>query len=392
MLSATAPPAAGATGVGGSMGGGADGGAAGTTAGRACPQATRPGRMSCQAVIRPGTPIGPAGGHADAPRPGAVRPNATPGGFGPADLHALYHLPGPPAGAGRTVAVVDAMDDPNAEADLATYRSTFGLTACTTANGCFRKVNQNGAPGPLPASDPGWGLEVSLDLDMVSAVCPACHILLVEATSPATNNLGAAENTAVRLGAHFIGNSYGEPEFPGDQTIGLEFYDHPGVAITAPSGDSGFGVDFPASAVGVTAVGATTLSRDLGNRTRSEAAYSGGGCASSPKPPWQQDTFCATRTLVDVAAIGDPNIGVAVYDTFGEPGFVVVGGVSVSAQIIAAVYALAGIPPVGSQPASFPYAHPGDLNDITRGPGAGPGYDEPTGMGTPNGVAAFRSP
>src|SRR5438034_407125 len=142
---------------------------------------------------------------------GAPQPTITPSGYGPADLQSAYNLAAASAnnGVGQTIAIVDAFDDPRAESDLAVYRSQFGLPPCTTANGCFRKVNQNGASSPLPASDVGWGQEIALDLDMASAICPSCKILLVEATSPTIGNLGTAVNTAVALGANVVSNSYG---------------------------------------------------------------------------------------------------------------------------------------------------------------------------------------
>jgi hypothetical protein len=353
---------------------------------RACPAPRRPGEMACLALVRTDTGI-----HADAPA-----------GLGPADLQSAYKLPSATAGSGQTVAIVDAMDDPNAESDLATYRSTFGLPPCTTANGCFRKVNENGASSPLPAADVGWAEEISLDLDMVSAVCPNCHILLVEANQPTINDLGTAVNTAVNLGAKYVSNSYGGGEFSGQTTADSQFYNHPGVAVTASSGDSGFGVEFPASASTVIAVGGTSLRRDTSARGWSETAWSGAGSGCSAftaKPSWQHDTGCARRTVADVSAVADPATGVAVYDTFQQTGFLVFGGTSASSPIIASVYALAGAPPVGSNPASFPYAHTGNLFDVTSGSNgtcspaylctAAAGYDGPTGLGTPNGTAAF---
>ena len=138
-----------------------------------------------------------------------MKPNATtPSGYFPADLQSAYKLPSSTAGAGQTVAIVDAFDDPTAEADLGVYRAQFGLPACTTANGCFRKVNQTGTT-PYPRKNAGWAEEISLDVDMVSAICPKCHILLVEATSATTANLGTAVNEAAALGATAISNSYG---------------------------------------------------------------------------------------------------------------------------------------------------------------------------------------
>jgi subtilase family serine protease len=186
---------------------------------------------------------------------------ATPSGLFPADLQSAYKLPSATAGAGRTVAIVDAFDDPAAESDLGVYRSQFGLPACTTANGCFRKVGQTGTTS-LPRKNASWAEEISLDVDMVSATCPLCHILLVEANSNSFANLGAAVNTAARLGATAISNSYGGSD-ASDSTNGA-FYNHPGVAVTASSGDGGFGVEYPASSSFVVAVGGTSLRKAAG--------------------------------------------------------------------------------------------------------------------------------
>src|SRR3954451_5715188 len=164
------------------------------------------------------------------------------GGYGPADIQSAYKLPA--GGTGQTVAIVDAYDDKTAEADLNTYRSTYGLPACTTANGCFKKVNQNGVQGSYPANNQGWALEISLDIDMVSAACPSCHILLVEATNNSNADLYTAVDTAARLGANAISNSYGAAESSSDPASNVHF-NHPGTAITASSGDGGYGVEYP---------------------------------------------------------------------------------------------------------------------------------------------------
>ncbi len=342
----------------------------------------------------------------------------TPTGLVPADIQSAYKLAGL-HGSGRTVAIVDAMDDPSAEADLAVYRSHFGLPACTTANGCFKKVNQTGAAAPLPAGDYGWAEEISLDLDMVSAACPDCHILLVEASSADIDPLMTAVDTAARLGAVAISNSYGAAE-DGSITASDSHLNHPGVAVTASSGDSGYGVSWPASSRFVTAVGGTSLSKAGNSRGWTETAWSGAGSGCSafePKPSWQHDSGCAKRTVADVSAVADPNTGVAVYDTYnscghsalcdllislglaqGVDGYVQVGGTSASSPIIASVYALAGN--TGSiSYGSFPYSHVGSLFDVTSGSNgscggsylctAGPGYDGPTGLGSPNGIGAF---
>jgi subtilase family serine protease len=331
-----------------------------------------------------------------------IAPHLTPAGYGPADLQSAYALPSASAGSGQTVAIVDAFDDPNAEADLAIYRSQFGLSPCTTANGCFSKVDQNGGTN-YPAPDAGWAEEISLDLDMVSAICPNCNILLVEASSNSISDLGTAVNEAVALGAGFVSNSYGGSEYSGETSDESAFYNHPGVAVTASSGDSGFGVEFPAASQFVTAVGGTSLTPDSSARGWSETAWSGAGAGCSafePKPSWQADSGCANRTVADVSAVADPNTGVAVFDDFGgDPGWEVFGGTSVASPIIASVFALAGTPAPGTYPSSDPYANPGALNDVTSGSDgscspsylctAGPGYDGPTGLGTPNGATAF---
>jgi subtilase family serine protease len=342
--------------------------------------------------------------------PRVVTPNALPPGFGPGGIRGAYNLTSKTAGAGRTVAIVDAFDDPNAESDLAVYRSTYGLPACTTANHCFRKVGEAGT-SVLPAANADWAIEISLDLDMVSATCPVCHILLVEANSTTLNDLGTGVNTAVRLGAKFVSNSYGAPETKGEATKYNHFYNHQGVAVTAAAGDSGYGVDFPASSRYVTAVGGTSLRRAKNKRGWSERAWAGtgSGCSRySGKPGWQpKKSGCPThRTVGDVSAVADPNTGVALYDTFPDPGvglnigWNVAGGTSASSPIIAAVYARAGNPAKNTYPAHYPYKHVSHLWDVIGGHNgtcshaylcnAVKGYDGPTGLGTPHTAAGFK--
>jgi hypothetical protein len=340
----------------------------------------------------------------DTVQPAALAPNVFPNGFGPADLRSAYNLTAT-GSASMTVAVIDAWDDPKAETDLATYRSTFGLPACTTANGCFRKVNQSGQASPLPSADAGWAGEISLDLDMVSAICPGCRILLVEAKSPTVANLGTAVNTAVGMGAKFVSNSYGGSENGSENSYDNAYYNHPGVVITASSGDNGYGVSYPASGKGVTAVGGTTLVRDTSPRGWSETAWSGAGsgCSGSVAAPAFQSglsTGCSKRAEADVAAVADPQSGVAVYQTYGASGWSVYGGTSAAAPIIAGVYALAGNPGATDSANAYPYAHRSGLNDVTSGSNgtcgaplctAGAGYDGPTGLGTPIGTSAFTA-
>jgi hypothetical protein len=370
---------------------------------RACPVATRPGRMACGVLILMGVKQ-----QAQA----ALGPDAAPTGvgFGPASLQSAYKLPSSTAGSGQTVAVVDAMDDPNAASDLATYRSDWGLPACGT--GCFSKVNQNGAASPLPAASgtSGWATEESLDIDMVSAICPLCHIILVEANSATTANLGAGVNSAVSLGADFVSNSYGGSESSSDPTFDTEFYKHAGVAVTASAGDDGFGVEYPAASQYVTAVGGTSLSTSTNARGWTESVWgssaggegTGSGCSvDDAKPAWQTDTGCAKRTNNDVSADADPNTGVAVYDTYDQDGWLEVGGTSASSPMIASVFALAGTPAAGTFPSSYLYQHTASLFDVTSGSNGScttaylctgeVGYDGPTGLGTPDGVTAFSN-
>ncbi|RAJ44621.1 hypothetical protein K353_01197 [Kitasatospora sp. SolWspMP-SS2h] len=335
-----------------------------------------------------------------------VTPNATPSGLGPSDLLSAYKLPAN-GGAGTTIAIVDAYNDPNAESDMAVYRSQYGLPACTKASGCFKQVNQTGGSS-LPANNSGWAGEISLDLDMVSAIAPNAHIVLVEASSATMANLGTSVNTAVSLGAKFVSNSYGGSESSADTSYDSSYFNHPGVAITVSSGDSAYGAQYPAASKYVTAVGGTALKRDSSARGWSESVWltnstegTGSGCSKyDAKPTWQKDTGCTKRTIADVSAVADPATGVAVYQTYGGSGWAVYGGTSAAAPIIAGVYALGGNPSSGSSPASFPYAHTSALFDVTSGSNgscspaylckAGAGYDGPTGLGTPNGTTAFK--
>ncbi|MBV9383773.1 MAG: hypothetical protein JOY82_11470 [Streptosporangiaceae bacterium] len=367
----------------------------------ACPQA-RSGRFTCFAELRTDVhggfgvrgPAARAAGHSAAA--------ALPAGYGPADLRSAYKLPAT-GGAGQTVAIVDTGDDPAAAADLAVYRTTYGLPSCTTANGCFRKVNEQGNSSPLPA-DQGWGVEISLDLDMVSAACPSCRILLVEADTPTFADLAAAEDTAVTLGANEVSNSYGANEYNGMQAYEAS-YAHPGTAVVASSGDLGYGIpDFPAVFSSVVAVGGTTLSAAGNARGWTEAAWSGSGSGCSAwigKPAWQHDPNCPGRMVADIAALADPRTGPAIYDTHDGNGWGVAGGTSVSAPFIAGMIGLAGHPGRFTD-ASHLYSHASALFDIIGGSNAEftdcggdyqctavAGYDGPTGNGTPDSVGAF---
>jgi hypothetical protein len=329
------------------------------------------------------------------PNPRLAR-NSTPSGYGPADLRSAYKVTSS-GSSSYTIAIVDAYGYPNAEADLATYRSQYGLPPCTTANGCFKKVDQNGGTN-YPRTDVGWAQEQALDLDMASAMCPNCKILLVQGTSATFGNLAAATNYAAAH-ANAVSNSYGGSE-SGSSTY-ESAYNHPGIAVTVSSGDNGYGVEFPASSPHVTAVGGTSLTRASNARGWSELVWSGAGSGCSAtyaKPTWQTDGLCARRTVADVSAIADPNTGVAVYGpvTARRSGWMVFGGTSVAAPLVAGVYGANG----GSANfGSDPYGNVAALFDVTSGSngtcggtylctGTG-GYDGPTGLGTPNGTSAF---
>jgi subtilase family serine protease len=349
----------------------------------------RRGRMTCAALVRLNVRGRPAAG-------------TLPAGYGPADLRNAYALGAAPA-RGRTVAIVDAFHDPTAAADLAKYRATFGLPPCPVRTGCFRQVDQTGSATHHPAVDAGWAGEISLDLDMVSAACPSCSILLVEAASATMRDLATAENYAATQGVAAISNSFGGPD-----TSPNAAFDHPGIAITASTGDNGYGVEAPASFASVIAVGGTSLNRAPQTaRGWSESAWSGAGSGCSTRnarPAWQGGKAgrarCSGRAVADVAAVADPNTGVAVFDSTpdqGSAGWQVFGGTSASAPFIAALYAASGR--VDAYPAALLWAQGPGLTDVTAGANgrcasriwctAAAGWDGPTGWGTPRGLAAL---
>jgi subtilase family serine protease len=345
--------------------------------------ANTPGIFHCQAIQNTAV-RGPKG----------ISPDA-PSGLGPADIQSAYALPA--TGSTATVAIVDAYDDPDAESDLATFRSQYGLPECSTANGCFSKVDQTGGAN-YPTGDSGWGLEISLDLDAVSSACPTCHILLVEADS-ADNDLYTADTEAATLGAKYVSNSWSSGESAGETSTDSTF-DQPGVLYAFATGDSGYaaGTQYPAASQYTLGVGGTTLTQDSSARGWSESAWSGAGsgCSSyEPAPSWQSGvTGCGSnKAVADISADADPNSGLATYDTYGQSGWIQVGGTSLATPLVTAMYALAGT--TGDNPASVPYANTGSLNDVTSGSNgscgtsvcdAGSGWDGPTGLGTPNGL------
>ena len=315
--------------------------------------------------------------------------------FGPTDLQSAYKLPST-GGKGKTIALIDAYYYPNAEADLATYRKMYNLPACTSANGCFTQVDATGNDPSSLAPDPkgcmGWFGETALDLQMASATCPDCNILLVE-VSGSRGDFGGAVNEAVMLGAVAVSNSYGGKDSQDDPS-----YNHDGVLITAASGDKGYGVSSPASFTGVVAVGGTSLMRSASSRGWAEQAWSGSGSGCSAvvsQPPWQTEMGCSRRAVVDVSAVGDPRTGVAVFCSDTQGGnWQIVGGTSAAAPIVAGAFTVLNVKPAPS----FIWQNPADFFDVTMGSTsptgcstpvlctAGVGWDGPTGWGSPNGT------
>ncbi len=357
-------------------------------------------------------------------------------GYQPCDLDSAYNLPYPSnttVGATKTIALIEGGDNPNAEADLATYRAEFHLSACTTANGCFKKIDVNGGPPPAWTDPTGaWEAESSLDLDMVSAICPNCHIILME---NGNGNGDGMQVTAVpvaeSLGANIVSMSYGGGDCSNTSVCngnGDDVFRNANLIGVASSGDTGYdsgntngapSANYPATSPYVVAAGGTTLKQDSSSRGWSEtvwnnntvppatASATGSGCSLvEPKPSWQHDTGCATKMTNDVSVVGDPSTGVAIYDTNGgsftnnTKGWMQAGGTSASAPIIAGIYALGG-DTNGISAAQDAYSHPQDLYDIVSGSNgvcspspsywcnAGVGYDGPSGMGSPNGLGAF---
>jgi subtilase family serine protease len=358
--------------------------------------------MRCYAVYRPQVAVNAA---LTAGR------SAGPKGLTPQQIQAAYRLP-VSRRSRITVAVSIAFHSPHLADYLATYRAQFGLPPCTVASGCLRIVNQRGQASPLPHSGvpSGWALEETLDVSMISVACPGCHILVVEGNSPSAANLGATEDTAVRLGARVISNSYGQRESGAALAVAAD-YRHPGHTIVVSSGDFGYtAANFPADLADVTAVGGTQLTpapdtrrgwtEQVVNQPRQLLAGGSGCSAYVRKPAWQHDRHCPGRTVADVSAVA---WNVPIYNKdFG--GWVTVAGTSVAAPLIAGIYGLAGN--AATIKPGYAYAHRSDLFDVARGNNslfvparqacgddylcvAKHGYDAPTGAGTPDGIGAF---
>ena len=356
------------------------------------------------------------------------------GGYDPCYLQSAYNaatLAEGNGGVGQTVAIVDYTIDPNIASDLAAYRAQFGLPACPTGTvspsntGCvFQQVAQNGAP---KSGTSGWDLEISLDVDTVSAICPKCQILLLETSNATTSALGAGVNTAVADGAIAVSNSYGGSESSSDPSAATTYYSHPGVAVTASTGDTAGLVEFPSSAPSVIAVGGTSLLQysTLGTRSANatESVWdntpaagdgAGAGCSAyETVPSWQSAYLasgggpgsCAKRVTADVSADADPNTGVWVYDSLTGGGWGIVGGTSLASPLTAALYGLSNNA-VGSSvnPNSVLYANGANFYHVTKG-NVGTcgtylcdathsltnGFNGPTGIGTPGGAGALAA-
>jgi len=388
---------------------------------RVCPRAAR-GRATCLALLR--EPVASNIAASVGAKPyvlgdGASESGPT-GGLTPAQLSSAYEYAPTEGGTGQTVAIVDAFDDPKIEADLGKFDENYKLAACTSANGCFKKVGQTGSTTELPKADKeGWSLEISLDVETVHGACPKCKILLVEANAPTDADLAAAVNEAVKLGATEVSNSYGGPEEAADEAA----YNHPGVVITASAGDGGYydwdvvsegyaapeKPETPASLPSVVAVGGTSLHLNENGTRNSESVWNdsgrpshteefkqysatGGGCSTLfTAPSWQQNvpgwtnTACGSKRLDnDISAVADPYTGFDVYDSYNcgktcekggiGKGWVTIGGTSLSSPLISALYALAGGGGGVGYPAATLYSHlgqPFSLYDVSEG---GNGY------------------
>jgi len=387
---ATAPPASTVSG--------------GTAASALCPQI--PGRIWCLAERAPLG--GTTGGSSSTQMRAFTATPSTDSPYTPTDLQAAYRIPSTTAT--TTVAVVDAFDAPSVESDLATYRSSFNLPPCTSANGCFSKVNQSGATSPLPASNSDWVGETTLDVQMVSAVCPTCHILLVEANDDDRSgqpSLETAVATAVRLGAKYVSMSWGSGEYSQETSADSTYFSAPGVTYVAASGDGGYATSWPAANPDVVSVGGTTLLRNSATaRGWSESVWSdssgggtGSGCSSyEPRPSWQSaaaiTSSCSGRAMNDLSIIADPDPGVMVYQGGSWWRY---GGTSAGTPMIAAMEAIAG---TAGDAVSYPYAHAAAFNDVTSGTNgscgtvlcrAATGWDGPSGLGTPIGVSGLSA-
>jgi len=326
-------------------------------------------------AVCPGPPVGSAHCHALAVTDAHGNPQATraPTGLSPTTIKSAYGFPtSATAGTGQTIAIVDAYDDPSAESDLGVFDSTFSLPACTTANGCFKKVNQTGGTS-YPSKNTGWALEISLDIQWAHAIAPGAKILLVEASSNSFANLLAAEDYA-KTHAQYVSNSWGGSEFSGEAANDGHFAQS-GVSFFVSSGDAGLPAEYPSASPNVISVGGTTL-QFSGNTLTGETGWSsgGGGCSAYENATAAQSSFaqygqvgCAgKRATPDVSLDADPASGVSVYDTTryqGQSGWFRVGGTSASSPMWAGRAAVAGV--VVSS--AYVYGNTISYRDITSG-------------------------
>jgi subtilase family serine protease len=328
------------------------------------------------AAVCPAPAFGAAHCHALVVTNGVGNPLATtsPTGLSPATIKSAYNFPtSSTAGTGKTIAIVDAFDDPNAEADLAVFSSQYGLPACTTANGCFQKVNQNGGTS-YPRKDAGWALEISLDVQWAHAIAPGAKILLVEATTNSFANLLAAEDYA-KAHAQYVSNSWGASEFSGENGYDSHF-SQSGVSFFVSAGDAGLPAEYPSASPNVISVGGTTLHFDGSGNFTSETGWSGGGggCSAYENATSAQSGFSGytqvncggARATPDVSLDADPASGVSVYDTVryqGQAGWFKVGGTSASSPMWAARSAVAGT----TVNSAYVYGNSITFRDITSG-------------------------
>jgi subtilase family serine protease len=328
------------------------------------------------AAVCPAPAFGAAHCHALVVTNGVGNPLATtsPTGLSPATIKSAYNFPtSSTAGTGKTIAIVDAFDDPNAEADLAVFSSQFGLPACTTANGCFQKVNQTGGTS-YPRKDAGWALEISLDVQWAHAIAPGAKILLVEATTNSFANLLAAEDYA-KAHAQYVSNSWGASEFSGENGYDSHF-SQSGVSFFVSAGDAGLPAEYPSASPNVISVGGTTLHFDGSGNVTSETGWSGGGggCSAYENATSAQSGFSGyaqvncggARATPDVSLDADPASGVSVYDSVryqGQAGWFKVGGTSASSPMWAGRSAVAGT----TVNSAYVYGNSITFRDITSG-------------------------
>ena len=330
----------------------------------------------------------------------------------PKPLAAAYGLTwSPTLGQGKTIAIVDAYNSPHVEGDLAWFDHNYSLPACTYANGCLRKVNQNGAASPLPANDAGWALEINTDVQWAHAIAPGAHILLIEANNTSFANFIAAEHYANQVSnAQYISNSWGGDEFPQEHNYDSNFTPKAGKAMLFASGDVGLPPEWPSSSPNVISVGGTNLSKNgatitetvWGNLNRTTYGAGGGGCSVYETANTAQSNFsqyaqagCAgKRATPDLAAIADPNTGVYVYDSYplqGKSGIFQVGGTSVATPVTAAMAADRNFSLPWSNLYGTKYAWRdanAPLSNVTNGATCMTGYDLCTGRGSLLGLSS----